>query len=110
MVSADGPNSDLGLGHKPGATVLCLNFSSCYGAGQQIWRRAVAAGNDPPEVSSSSHSLQTASASSAMEPYNAAARLLTSTYQIVAPLVLLALTYAEAHAQTRGGLESSPPL
>jgi hypothetical protein len=41
-----------------------------------------------------------------------APRLLTSTYQVVAPLgfLLLALTYTEAHAQTRGGLESSPPL
>ena len=40
-----------------------------------------------------------------------ASRRLTSTCQVVAPLgfVLLALT-TEAHAQTRGGLESSLPL
>src|SRR5262249_9827665 len=41
-----------------------------------------------------------------------APRFLPSTYQVVAPLgfLPLALTYTEAHAQTRGGLESSPPL
>jgi hypothetical protein len=41
-----------------------------------------------------------------------APRLLTSTYQVVAPLgfLLIALTDTEGHAQTRGGLESSPPL
>jgi hypothetical protein len=41
-----------------------------------------------------------------------APRLLASTCQVVAPLafMLLALTYTEAHAQARGGLESSPPL
>jgi hypothetical protein len=41
-----------------------------------------------------------------------APRLLASTYQVVAPLgfLLLALTYTEARAQTRGGLGSSLDL
>src|SRR5215467_14368859 len=41
-----------------------------------------------------------------------APRLLASTYHVVAPLgfLLLALTYTEAHAQTRGGLGSSLDL
>ena len=61
------------------------------------------------------NSLQTALASSTVEPYNAAEGTAPSRLdlsQVVTPLgfLLLALTYTEARAQTRGGLGSSLDL